>query len=624
MKLNFKNIIIENFLSIGKMNIDLSDNGYVFVKGFNENTEDNAKSNGSGKSSIWEAISWCLTGDFIRGKLKDISNLNGDDGAYVQLTFECDGSDYVITRTKDHSKYKTNLKISINGEDKSGKGIRDTEKLLEEYLPDLTPVLIGSVIILGQGLPQKFSSNSPSGRKEVLETLSKSDFMINDLKIRIGKRKDLLNRSLRDIEDSILRDNTNLENQKETLIKLESKLESFSNNPNFDEMISDLNSNCAQLKLDIEEKEKLIEELSAKKEDCNERIRELYNSWQEVSGEIMLFYKDKKEAATQDFTDAKVLLSTAINELEELKKIKDVCPTCGQKIQGIELPNIAEKESIIEQLRYKYEDAKKVFDSISKQERDDLDHAKKINNDENARITSIYNETIRALDIANSEKKTLHSQVMDCLLKISAVENERDNLAKNIQECKESIDSVNLLITKLNEQLLYNNIERDNIIARLEIINKFNTIVTRDFRGFLLTNVIEYIQKKSKEYAMDIFHNDKIEFTLDGNLIYIAYNGKQYEALSGGEKQKVDLIIQFSIRDMLCNFLNFSSNILVVDEIFDNLDNIGCQEVINLISTKLSDISSIYIVSHHTDIDIPCDKELIVIKDKNGVSRLRL
>jgi DNA repair exonuclease SbcCD ATPase subunit len=123
---------------------------------------------------------------------------------------------------------------------------------------------------------------------------------------------------------------------------------------------------------------------------------------------------------------------------------------------------------------------------------------------------------------------------------------------------------------------------------------------------------------------MDIFHNDKIEFTLDGNLIYIAYNGKQYEALSGGEKQKVDLIIQFSIRDMLCNFLNFSSNILVVDEIFDNLDNIGCQEVINLISTKLSDISSIYIVSHHTDIDIPCDKELIVIKDKNGVSRLRL
>ena len=63
-------------------------------------------------------------------------------------------------------------------------------------------------------------------------------------------------------------------------------------------------------------------------------------------------------------------------------------------------------------------------------------------------------------------------------------------------------------------------------------------------------------------------------------------------------------------------------NILVVDEIFDNLDRVGCEKVINLISTKLSDISSVFIVSHHSDIDIPYDRELVVIKDMNGVSRV--
>ena len=69
-------------------------------------------------------------------------------------------------------------------------------------------------------------------------------------------------------------------------------------------------------------------------------------------------------------------------------------------------------------------------------------------------------------------------------------------------------------------------------------------------------NVIEFIDKKAKEYCKDIFLTDKIEFCLNGNNISISYDNKEYEVLSGGEKQKVDLIIQFAIRDMLCKFLN--------------------------------------------------------------------
>ena len=107
-----------------------------------------------------------------------------------------------------------------------------------------------------------------------------------------------------------------------------------------------------------------------------------------------------------------------------------------------------------------------------------------------------------------------------------------------------------------------------------------------------------------------------------GNNIDISYCDKQYESLSGGEKQKVDIIIQFSIRDMLSKFLNFSSNILVLDEIFDNLDNIGCQKVLDLISNKLIDVSSIFIITHHSDIEIPNDDEIVVIKDESGISKV--
>ena len=155
-------------MSFGDATLDFNDDGFIQVSGRNENPADMATSNGSGKSSLWEGVIWCLTGDTIRGT-KQVSNLFGEDGTYVQLDFVIDNKSYSILRSKDHKVYKTSLQIYVDGKDCSGKGIRDSEKLLAEYLPDITASLLGSVIILGQGLPQKFTNNTPSGRKEVLE-----------------------------------------------------------------------------------------------------------------------------------------------------------------------------------------------------------------------------------------------------------------------------------------------------------------------------------------------------------------------------------------------------------------------------------------------------------------------
>ena len=74
---------------------------------------------------------------------------------------------------------------------------------------------------------------------------------------------------------------------------------------------------------------------------------------------------------------------------------------------------------------------------------------------------------------------------------------------------------------------------------------------------------------------------------------------------------------------MLSRYLDFSSNILVLDEIFDNLDEVGCQKVLNLISNKLVDIESIFIITHHTDISIPYDNELVIVKGKDNIGRVQ-
>ena len=122
----------------------------------------------------------------------------------------------------------------------------------------------------------------------------------------------------------------------------------------------------------------------------------------------------------------------------------------------------------------------------------------------------------------------------------------------------------------------------------------------------------------------EVFETEDIEFKLEGNNINITYSNKAYENLSGGEKQKVDLILQFALRDMLCQYLDFSSNILVLDEIFDNLDSIGCGKILDLISKKLIDIESVFIITHHDfDLSIPADSEIVIEKDINGISRIK-
>ena len=138
MHLYFKHLSISNFLSFGdSVELDLSNQGYTLVSGENQNPVDNAKSNGSGKSALWEAIAWCLTGETLRGIRSDVINMHsGANMCEVTLTFSVDNDEYCITRIGSN-KSSDKLIIKINGDDKSGKGIKDTEKLLKEYLPEL-------------------------------------------------------------------------------------------------------------------------------------------------------------------------------------------------------------------------------------------------------------------------------------------------------------------------------------------------------------------------------------------------------------------------------------------------------------------------------------------------------
>lgn len=623
MKIKIKNIHFTNFLSFEEASFNFDTPGYILVQGNNKNPTDMAKSNGSGKSSLFEAISYALTGETIRGS-NDVSRINGDNGALVELEFEIDNNSYIIRRTKDCKPYGTSLKFFRDGEDKSGKGIRDTEKIISEYLPELNSELLGSVIILGQGLPQRFSNNTPSGRKNILEKLSKADFMIEDLKDRISKRESVLSETINNLDKDLVELTTSKNIYNKNLNNLNSQLSELNS-----VSISELESQIQCLENDKISKKSLISNLEIELTDLEQKKQE------KTSNKDLLQESKSKEINEENLKYSEVLIklneskailsaqeSTLKSEIFKAKNIKDICPTCGQKLVGVVKPDTSELESKLEDVS---SNLARIVADINK-----LDYDKRSSiNSISLKYENDFNSLSNELSILNtnilkitSNLKQLNSELQDLDNNILKLSMHKENYISSKIKLEDNISKTKKDIEDIESKILYINNDKDNYENHLSVIQKMKSIINRDFRGYLLSSIINFIDSKVKVYSKEVFNNTKLDFKLDGNNISITYDGKDYDNLSGGERQKIDLIIQFALRDMLCNYLNFSSNILVVDELFDNLDSLGCEKILNLISSKLTDVESIYIITHHADIPIPSDLIINIEKGENGVSRI--
>ena len=611
----FESISLKNFMSFKEAYVNLNRNGYILVEGINNNVEDSAKSNGSGKSSLFSGICWCLTGETISGA-KEVSNIYLKGKTEVQVKFTFDSHSYTITRTRNPS----NLFIEVDGVDKSGKGIRDTQKILEEYLPQVTSSLINSVIILGQGLPQRFTNNTPSGRKEILEKLSNSDFMITDIKEKLSVRKSTL-------EDSRNSTNNNISELQGSISTLNTLLNMYINNLNdlsssgdYELQIDKINLNIQKLKEDIESYETAKSETETLLNNCVLSSEKLSSEYKLEQSKLKLI--DTKELE-EEITSINFDIKTTSNKISEIDSISDVCPMCGQKLHDVVKPDSTSLKENLAVLKERYSELQVSLNESNKynielQNSLDLEYADR-QKELSTSIESLQADIINynnSLTTNNSMLISESENLAKLQTKLNELENTKQHLKNEIENTKKCISDNT---DKINDLRL----TVDDISARLEIISKMNTLVKRDFRGYLLSNIIQFISTKSKYYSNKVFGTDKLDFKLDGNNILISYDDKEYELLSGGEKQKVDVIIQLSIRDMLCKYLGFSSNIIVLDEITDSLDSKGCQNIFNLISSELGDVESIYIISHHTDeLNIPCDDTITIIKDNNKISRI--
>lgn len=621
MRVNFQKVIIHNFLSFGDAELTLADRGYVLIEGRNDNPEDGALSNGSGKSALFNAVCWALTGETVNGLRTNIPNIHSPGGCFVTLFLKVDGREYEITRYRDHEKFKNDLKIKVDGEDKSGKGLKGSEEVLNQYLPDLTSNLIGNAIILGQGLPHRFSDNTPVGRKESLETLSHSSFMIEEIKTRLGEREATLAAEVRLKEDNQLKLETSLEMLRSQLNSLQTQLRDLPQKNGLLKLLQEKQSSCAQLSQQLEEKE-------VQKDQLQEEQRNL--SLEEGQAKALKLEEQGNIRAQYDFseeTTKRASLTFQIESLEkEIKKLEsitDVCPTCGQKIPHVHVPDTSQQKALMEELKAEAASLDKTVETNKKACEQALQkveiHYQSLGAERSKRLRGVQEEATQVqrdqqqLQILLKEAQAASTQME---LELKTLQERGSTLEGDIVRCSQDIE-------ELEQKLLYNKKEIEDSQEHYDAISKISSLVKRDFRGVLLTNVINFIDSKVKDYSALVFNTQDLNLSLSGNSLNIEFCGKAFENLSGGEKQKVDIIFQLAIREMMCQYLDFHSNFLVIDEVFDQLDSTSCSRILNLISQRLSEVESLFIISHHDkDLQIPADSTVVIEKDSRGISRI--
>ena len=573
MNVRFTKLSVEGFQSIGKETcFSLENQGITIIKGINE-YDNKASSNGSGKSSLVEAINWCLFGKTSAG-VTNVVNRYYDKGCNVIVWLSLDSEDYVIQRSLEHNKYKTGVKVLHNDEDLSCRNKTDTDKLIKETILPFSQETFLSTIFLSQGFSGRLSSLSPTARKERLEILSNIDERVNEFKTQVSNKKSELSAENNTLTSKLSYLSGQLDiysREKETIEKLKQQAFEIPDIP-------------------VDEYRAEIEELSSSVFDIKSQENEERSKIDRVKNEQKQ-HKLEANRLTVELRDIK----------SKIKSIQETatCPTCHQPItsehafieqdltsKAVELQSgidnaidmVGLLDEQIDLLETTLTDIREQEDNLTK-ERDRL-------------VASVS-----AYDTAVSKNSSLQSKL--------ARQEEWD---KNISETSEQI-------SELKDQ-------QSETEIRLNTASHILTLITKEFRTYLLSGIIEYMNSKLKEYSSYLFENDTdiISVSSDSSKLNIMLSDSMYESLSGGEKKKVDLALVLAQRDLALNISGFQCNILVMDEVLENMDEQASNSSLALLNDVSEEIESMYLISHN-NYSLPIDNTITVIKGKDRISR---
>ena len=175
------------------------------------------------------------------------------------------------------------------------------------------------------------------------------------------------------------------------------------------------------------------------------------------------------------------------------------------------------------------------------------------------------------------------------------------------------IEKLNSSIEKKKGELQGVDVEQAQIDKELEYYKFWKDGFSREgIRSYLLDKAIPFLTERANNYlgiltdgGISVRFNARKqlasgEWRENFNVEVVNSNASEtYEGNSGGEKRRIDLAISLAINDFIASRSGKRLNILLLDEVFENIDETGVYYVVKVLEELAQNRSSVFVITHH-------------------------
>ena len=565
--IHFEKLRYKNFLSTGNnfTEIDFEKAPTTLVVG----------QNGAGKSTMLDAISFGLFGKPHRkiSKMQLVNSVN-QKGTVVEVEFRIGKKQFKIVRTIKPNKFDVWIDGNMANQNSH---VTDYQAMLEKNILKLNHKSFHQIVVLGSSSFIPFMQLSSQQRRGVIEDL----LDINMFSI--------MNQLLKE-KISILREKIT---QNENDINLvDSKINAQK------KYLRDIASVNAQFR---KEKEDMIvstqEDIRVLNDKNIELTKQVDRSLQpaiDMQGSVIKIKEKFEETVANINAQFKV-----VKKEHKFFSENDECPTCSQEI------DLKLKREKIKTTKKRLDDLKVGLDK-SGIERENYNKSIQLFQDtidDCARYNSEISGNTKTIDKLNKVIDSLKNEIDSKIESSGDLSDANADLEEYRKEKEKHQDEK----YKLNEQFSYHQVSgellRDTGI-KSKIIKQYLPVINK------LTN--QYLQ------TLDFF----VHFDLDESFVETIRSRHRdaftYDSFSEGEKQRIDLSLLFTWRQIAKMKNSVATNLLVLDETFDSsLDMEGVDNLMKILYTLQED-TKVFVISHKGELeDSIFDRKIEFVKDKN-------
>lgn len=638
-------LTIELFLAITEATIKMADRGLIAIQGVNED-DTSASSNGAGKSSIADALCWCLYGITARGVSGDnVVNNAAGKGTIVTAEVVDGNASYRIARHRKHKTGKNSLQVRKFNDATKMFDIdltKGTDKLTQEVVNTIIgsslEVFKGAIYAGQEDMPDlpgmtdkqlKLLIEEASGvtllsdaYEEARQRLTKAktdQAIIADALSKVTDRADWIKNEIEQTKDTSERwDRTRADEVKAIRAEIADRLKTIKE---LDKDIAASDSAGVQTEMAT----CAVKIASTKQE--TERYAQLTQEAATARGAVSV--------AQSTLTNAERILGRCESDLKNVEhKLGCDCTECGRAITEAELAAAKKAaQTKIDEAKEHVQNAQTV-----------LKDAEKLAT-ERAWAAQLFKDKMTDVSQVSAERDVLSAKLQN----IVAAERHRDKfvmetkamggrvkaLSAEVNPHIATLQDLNTRATKVGEM-------DKELVVKVKEANKAVNVadaVVKVFspsgvRAFILDEVTPFLNQQTAKYLTTLSDGNiqatwttlvknakgdlKEQFSIE---VQKKNAANLFAGLSGGEKRKVRLASALALQDLVATRASKPIDLFIADEIDDALDDPGLERLMQILEDKASERGSIFIISHNSLRDWISD--VVVVESKNGKTTVK-